>query len=233
MPAGAAEGGNDFGGIGWGGPCPPAGEHRYAFRLYALDVPKLGRRLAHEAAARGGDGGPRSRRGAPRGNVPPRGAVATAGVQRWVATEATSIRCPVSASGTSLDARAPRTFLQRCGTSVPPVSAARAKGLRDWRARMRCGDSRGRAAGAAAGPSSPARNGTSARPSFVHQAEALADSVRIHRLFIRADDPLRSSASSPRSRASRTRPGDSPGTTRAPCGSSAACRAARPSRRAG
>ena len=42
MPAGAAEGGNDFGGIGYGGPCPPAGEHRYVFRLYALDVPKVG-----------------------------------------------------------------------------------------------------------------------------------------------------------------------------------------------
>ena len=42
MIAGAAEGENDFGGIGWGGPCPPTGEHRYAFRLYALDVPKLG-----------------------------------------------------------------------------------------------------------------------------------------------------------------------------------------------
>jgi Raf kinase inhibitor-like YbhB/YbcL family protein len=41
VPAGAAEGANDFGGVGWGGPCPPAGEHRYAFRLYALDIAKL------------------------------------------------------------------------------------------------------------------------------------------------------------------------------------------------
>ncbi len=41
LPPGAAEGGNDFGGIGYGGPCPPAGEHRYSFRLYALDVPAL------------------------------------------------------------------------------------------------------------------------------------------------------------------------------------------------
>ncbi|MGA7991822.1 MAG: YbhB/YbcL family Raf kinase inhibitor-like protein [Thermoanaerobaculia bacterium] len=39
LPAGAGEGANDFGGIGWGGPCPPSGEHRYEFRLYALDAP--------------------------------------------------------------------------------------------------------------------------------------------------------------------------------------------------
>ena len=32
-------GANDFGRSGWGGPCPPSGEHRYAFTLYALPAP--------------------------------------------------------------------------------------------------------------------------------------------------------------------------------------------------
>ena len=35
---GARQGTNDFGRIGYGGPCPPPGKpHRYFFRLYALD----------------------------------------------------------------------------------------------------------------------------------------------------------------------------------------------------
>lgn len=35
---------NDFGKTSWSGPCPPAGkgEHRYFFRLYALDIATLG-----------------------------------------------------------------------------------------------------------------------------------------------------------------------------------------------
>jgi Raf kinase inhibitor-like YbhB/YbcL family protein len=36
-PAQARQGKNDFGNIGYGGPCPPGGTHRYFFRLYALD----------------------------------------------------------------------------------------------------------------------------------------------------------------------------------------------------
>jgi Raf kinase inhibitor-like YbhB/YbcL family protein len=38
LPAGAAQGQNDFGRTGYGGPCPPSGRHRYVFRLSALDT---------------------------------------------------------------------------------------------------------------------------------------------------------------------------------------------------
>ncbi len=38
LPNGTAEGINDWKRTGYGGPCPPIGEHRYFFKLYALDT---------------------------------------------------------------------------------------------------------------------------------------------------------------------------------------------------
>lgn len=35
---GARQGTNDFRKIGYGGPCPPSGTHRYFFKIYALDA---------------------------------------------------------------------------------------------------------------------------------------------------------------------------------------------------
>jgi Raf kinase inhibitor-like YbhB/YbcL family protein len=37
LPKGSMQGTNDFRKIGYGGPCPPGGTHRYFFKLYALD----------------------------------------------------------------------------------------------------------------------------------------------------------------------------------------------------
>lgn len=37
LPARVKQGMTDFGRIGWGGPCPPNGTHRYFFKLYAID----------------------------------------------------------------------------------------------------------------------------------------------------------------------------------------------------
>jgi Raf kinase inhibitor-like YbhB/YbcL family protein len=57
LPAGTREGLNDWQRIGWGGPCPPIGRHRYVFKLYALDttLPSLAHptKAALEQAMRG------------------------------------------------------------------------------------------------------------------------------------------------------------------------------------
>lgn len=57
LPAGTLEGVNDWKRVGYGGPCPPIGRHRYFHKLYALDValPDLHRptKPALEAAMRG------------------------------------------------------------------------------------------------------------------------------------------------------------------------------------
>src|SRR6266705_3942617 len=37
VPKGAAQGTNDYPTLGYGGPQPPSGTHRYYFRIYALD----------------------------------------------------------------------------------------------------------------------------------------------------------------------------------------------------
>lgn len=37
LAAGGFQGKNDFEKVGYGGPCPPSGTHRYFFKIYALD----------------------------------------------------------------------------------------------------------------------------------------------------------------------------------------------------
>ena len=53
LPPGTREGTNDWKRIGYGGPCPPVGRHRYFHKLYALDVllPDLGRATKADVGA--------------------------------------------------------------------------------------------------------------------------------------------------------------------------------------
>ena len=57
IPSGAIEGKTSFDSVGYGGPCPGRGEHRYFFRLYALDtmldLPSGANRGELEAATQG------------------------------------------------------------------------------------------------------------------------------------------------------------------------------------
>jgi Raf kinase inhibitor-like YbhB/YbcL family protein len=56
-PPGAPQGTNDFGSVGYSGPCPPSGVHRYLFHLYALNtllhLPSGASRTDLDAAIRG------------------------------------------------------------------------------------------------------------------------------------------------------------------------------------
>jgi len=55
---GSLQGMNDFGRVGYGGPCPPRGKpHRYFFRLYALDAaPALGPKATKKALLKAMEG---------------------------------------------------------------------------------------------------------------------------------------------------------------------------------
>jgi Raf kinase inhibitor-like YbhB/YbcL family protein len=57
LPDGTCQGVNDFGTVGYGGPCPPRGAHHYRFTAFALDaplkVPASSSRSEVEAAMKG------------------------------------------------------------------------------------------------------------------------------------------------------------------------------------
>lgn len=55
LPAGAVDGANDGGGLGYTGPCPPVGDrtHHYHITVVALDVPSLGLAATTHAAVVG------------------------------------------------------------------------------------------------------------------------------------------------------------------------------------
>ena len=49
LPSGTLQGLNDWQRAGYGGPCPPVGNHRYFFKLYALDTVLLDLKLPTKA----------------------------------------------------------------------------------------------------------------------------------------------------------------------------------------
>ena len=54
-PKGSVQGRNDYGAVGWGGPCPPPGDkpHRYVFTVFALKVERIDLDASASAAAIG------------------------------------------------------------------------------------------------------------------------------------------------------------------------------------
>jgi Raf kinase inhibitor-like YbhB/YbcL family protein len=57
LPSGALQGMNEAGSIGYIGPCPPSGTHRYFFKVYALDTElDLGAGMTREEVVRAMEG---------------------------------------------------------------------------------------------------------------------------------------------------------------------------------
>ena len=51
LPAGALQGRNDFGPLGYGGPCPPKGHpHHYVITVYALNIERVGPQASKSTA---------------------------------------------------------------------------------------------------------------------------------------------------------------------------------------
>ena len=61
LPPGTKPGLNDWKKLGYGGPCPPTGKHRYFHKLYSLDVPLPSLRAPDQSCSRSGNERPYSR----------------------------------------------------------------------------------------------------------------------------------------------------------------------------